>query len=209
MPETDRPKIYLITPPELDLSVFPDILCAVLDACPVACLRMALSSQDEDHILRVGDTLREITHSRDIPLVVQTHVAMVARLGLDGVHLLDGPRSVRQTRKDLGDDAIIGAFCATSRHDGMGAAEAGADYVCFGPVGKTALGDGSTVDMDVFNWWSEVIEIPVVAEGGIDHETMATLSDITDFVALGPEIWRAVDPAKQLIQLVGYLEPNP
>ncbi|HIE71875.1 MAG TPA: hypothetical protein EYP98_17775, partial [Planctomycetes bacterium] len=55
------------------------------------------------------------------------------RLGLDGVHLTDGSRSVRVARKELGPDAIVGAFCGTSRHDGMVAGEAGADYVALGP----------------------------------------------------------------------------
>src|SRR4028118_212806 len=63
------------------------------------------------------------------------HALLVSRLGLDGVPLLDAARSVRKVRKDLGDDAIVGAFCHASRHDGMTAGELGADYVSFGPVG--------------------------------------------------------------------------
>ena len=36
-------------------------------------------------------------------------------------------------------DAIVGAFCGTSRHDGMTAGEMGADYVSFGPVAAVSL----------------------------------------------------------------------
>jgi len=202
MPEADRPQIYLITPPELDISVFPDAFAAVLDATEVACVRLALSSHDESHVMRAADALRTIAHARDIPLVIETHVAMVARLGLDGVHLSDGARSVRAVRKELGADAIIGSFCGTSRHDGMAAGEAGADYISFGPVGHSALGQGNVVELDLFKFWSEVIEIPVVAEGGMDKENMATLSELTDFIAVGPEVWQANDPAARLAELV-------
>ena len=45
MDAPEQPQIYLITPPEVELSQFPAQLAAVLDAHPVACVRMALSTQ--------------------------------------------------------------------------------------------------------------------------------------------------------------------
>ncbi len=83
--------------------------------------------------------------------------ALVERLGLDGVHLTDGARTVRKARKDLGADAIVGAFCGVTRHEGISAGEAGADYAAFGPIGATGLGEG---DYGLFQWWSEMIEVP-------------------------------------------------
>lgn len=201
MPDQDRPQLYLITPPAFDLDSFPDRLAAVLDAAEVACLRLSLATRDEDQVARAADTLREIAHARDIPLVIERHVLLVERLGLDGVHLTDGARSVRKTRKDLGPDAIIGAFCGASRHEGLSAGEAGADYVAFGPAGATPLGDGTRADHELFAWWSEMIEVPVVAEGALTPELIAALSPVADFLALGEEIWSADDPAVALRRL--------
>jgi thiamine-phosphate pyrophosphorylase len=164
----------------------------------VACLRLALSARDEDRISRAADALREVVHARDVPLVVEGHVLLVQRLGLDGVHLLDGARSVRKVRKDLGDDAIVGTFCGGSRHDGMTAGELGADYVSFGPVGATALGDGRRAERDLFEWWSEVIEVPCIAEGALDEDLVRSLAPVTDFFAFGPEVWGADDPVARL-----------
>ena len=104
--------------------------------------------------------MREVTIARDVALVIERHILLVERLGLDGVHLTDGVRSVRKARKALGDDAIVGTYCAASRHDGMTAGEMGADYVSFGPVGDTPLGDGTTAGREIFEWWSEMIEGP-------------------------------------------------
>jgi len=206
MTEADRPQIYLITPPELDLEVFPDRLAALLDATDIACVRLALSSRDEDHIARAADALRAVSHARDVALVIEAHVLMVTRLGLDGVHLTDGARSVRTVRKDLGSDAIVGAFCGTSRHEGMNAAEAGADYVAFGPVGETPLGDGSRVEFDLFDWWSQVIEVPAVAEGALTADLIKQYGPVTDFLGLGPELWSAPDPAAALARLLAALD---
>jgi thiamine-phosphate pyrophosphorylase len=197
----ERPQITLVTPPELELSSFPDLLHRTLDAAPVACLRLTLSTRDEDRIARAADALREIVHARDIPLVIDGHVLLVERLGLDGVHLTDGARSIRKVRKDLGPDAIVGAFCGTSRHDGLTAGELGADYVGFGPVGATGLGDGRMAERDLFQWWSEMIEVPVIAEGALDEDLVRSLAPVTDFFAFGAEIWEAEDPTARLRSL--------
>ncbi len=199
--ERDRPQIILVTPPELELATFPGLLARCLDAAPVACLRLSLSAREEDRISRAADALREVVHSRDIPLVIEGHVLLVSRLGLDGVHLTDGARSVRKVRKDLGADAIVGTFCNGSRHDGLTAGELGADYISFGPVGETALGDGRRADHELFEWWSEVVEVPCIAEGALDEALVRDLAPITDFFAFGPEVWSAEDPVARLRSL--------
>ncbi|PYE86075.1 thiamine phosphate synthase [Pseudoroseicyclus aestuarii] len=195
---TDQPQLYLVSPPEIDLETFVPRLEACLDAVPVACLRLDLATRDEDAIARAADTLREIAHARDIPLVITDHWLLAERLGLDGVHLSDGPRQVRKARKALPEDAIVGAFCGTSRHDGMTAGEAGADYVAFGPAGETALGGGARAEAEMFGWWSEMIELPVVAEGALDPVTLRALAPVTDFFSLREEIWGEADPAAAL-----------
>lgn len=201
MSAPENPQIYLILPPEIDPDGFPDALARVLEAAPVACLRLALATTDEARIIRAADTIRALAHERDIPLVLDNHFLLAGRLGLDGVHLTDGARRVRKARAELGSDAIVGAFCGTSRHAGLSAGEAGADYIAFGPAGQTALGDGESADKDLFAWWSEMIEIPVVAEGALDRDTLRALAPVTDFVALGPEIWEADDPAQALAEM--------
>lgn len=201
MADAEQPQLYLVTPPEISLSGFPEILASLLDAVEIACVRLELATRDEDRIARAADACREVTHARDVALVITDHVLMVERLGLDGVHFSDGARHVRKTRKDLGSDAIIGAFCGTSRHEGMTAGEAGADYVTFGPVGASLLGDGTIAERDTFEWWSEVIEVPIVAEGGLTEALVRDLSPVTDFIALGEEIWLADSPMDRLLSL--------
>jgi thiamine-phosphate pyrophosphorylase len=205
MDTPEQPQLYLITPPQFTLETFPQTLARVLDAHPIACVRLALSTRDEDVVLRAADALREITDARDVALVIADHTLLAERIGLDGVHLTDAARSVRHARKTLGDEAIVGSFCAGSRHDGMAAGEAGADYVSFGPVQPSALDDGSHAELDLFKWWSEVIEVPVVAEGQLDDALIRTLTPFTDFFGLGDEIWTADDPVKALSDLIAAM----
>ena len=199
---TDAPQLYLMTPAGAQASALGPMLAEVMDRVAPACLRIR-GGAEEDELGRLADMAREIAHARDVAVVIDDHVKLALRHGLDGVHLNDGAKAVRYARKELGDDAIVGAFCGTSRHEGMNAAEAGADYVAFGPVSDSALYRGDPVELELFQWWSEMIEVPVVAEGAITRELITQLTPITDFIALGPEIWTQEDPAATLALLWG------
>ena len=198
MMDQEHPQVYLITPGEFELSRFSDQLASVLDGNEVGCVRLALNTKDELEISKIADSLRDVCHARDVALVIESHIMLVERLGLDGVHLIDGARAVRKTRDALGKEAIVGTFCGTSKHDGMSASEAGADYVSFGPVQSTTLGDGQVAEINLFAWWSEMIEVPVVAEGGLDIPAITNLRKVTDFIALQDEIWRKDNPSEAL-----------
>lgn len=206
MAAQDAPQITLITPPVLDLDSFPDQLAAVMDRVDIACLRLSLATRDEDTLGRAADACRVVAHARDVAIVIADHALFVTRHGLDGIHLTDGARSVRALRKDLGSDAIVGAFCGTTRHEGITAGEAGADYVAYGPVGETTLGKGERAEFELFEWWSAMIEVPVIAEGALTRALVEQFGPVTDFFGIGPEIWSAADPAAALKDLLAPLD---
>ena len=199
-PPKDAPQLYLITPAGARASELGPLLTLAMDRVTPACLRIP-GTGDETELGRIADLVRDLAHQRDIAVVIDDHIALAQRHGLDGVHLTDGARTVRYARKELGADAIIGAYCGNSRHDGMNAGEGGADYVAFGPVGDSVLGRGAPVELELFEWWSEVIEVPVVAEGAITAGLIAQIAPICDFIAIGPEIWGEDDPAGALADL--------
>lgn len=205
-----QPQIYLITPPLPDPERFPDQLAGILDAQAIACVRLQMAGDDAGAIARMADRLREVTHARDVALVIAEHALLAGQLGLDGVHLdhrsrLAGGSGLRKLRADLGTDAIIGVHCGQSRHAGLSAGEAGADYIAFGPVGGTELEDGARAPDDLFAWWSEVVELPVVAEGALRADDVARLAPVTDFFGIGAEIWGDDDPLSALHALTAAL----
>jgi thiamine-phosphate pyrophosphorylase len=87
----------------------------------------------------------------------------------------------------------------------MNAGEAGADYVAFGPVGQSGLDTGVRAGVDLFAWWSEMVEVPVVAEGALDAAIVENLAPVTDFFGIGEEIWSREDPLAALRALVAPL----
>ena len=208
MKERADPKIYLITPTEIDLQGnFPKQLNAIFDDIDIACLRLELSSTDERLLGRTADALREICHAHEVAIIIERHMLLVEPFGLDGVHLTDGAKSVAQARKLLGKERIVGAYCAVSRHTGLNAGEIGADYVTFGPVTASNLDDGKIAGTELFEWWSHMIEVPVVAEGKFDRDTATQIAQHADFLAFGNEIWAHKDPVAELRAMLDFTNP--
>jgi len=202
MSDKEIPQVYLITPTNADLSFYAEKLAPILDICPVACIRLGVSSDDESIISRHADQLRDVAHARDISAVITNHYRLVNSLGLDGVHRFDAAKTIREVREELGTEAIVGSFCGNSKHKGLNAGEAGADYISFGPVDHSALTDDNIAEFETFEWWSEMVEIPVIAEGNINHDLASQLAPVIDFLALGQEIWKNDNPK---IELKEYL----
>ncbi len=193
MPEQTTARLYLVAPAGPGLSRCAEALPRLLASHDIACIRIAGAGTSEDDLSRAADTIRPICHERDVPVLMTDHFRLVTPLGLDGVHLTDGARNVRQARKALAKDAIVGAYAHISRHDGMTAGEIGADYVSFGPLTQSSLGDGRLAPLDLFGWWSEMIELPVVAEGGLTPLVATDLAPVSDFICLGDELWSSPD----------------
>jgi len=185
-------RLYLVTPEDFEPEPFAALADRALAAHPVACLRLDLGTAPEEQWRAAVDHLLPVAHAHEVALVIAEHHRLVAPLGLDGVHLGTSRVPVREVRRALGPDRIVGAHAGISRHMGITLANAGADYVALGPVAETgALGDGSRADDALFEWWAEVIETPVVAEGGVTPADAARLAPSADFVVPGLGVWAA------------------
>jgi thiamine-phosphate pyrophosphorylase len=50
-----------------------------------------------------------------------------------------------------------------------------------------------------------MIEVPVVAEGGLNEELVRSYAPYTDFFGIGDEIWREEDPVAALRRLTAAM----
>jgi len=77
----------------------------------------------------------------------------------------------------------------------MQAGEDGADYVAFGAFFPTATKDAPTrADPEILRWWSELMELPSVAIGGITAENCAPLVQAgANFLAVVSAVWSHPD----------------
>ncbi len=104
--------------------------------------------------------------------IVNDHADIAAAVGADGVHLGQDDLPIASARIVLGGDKLIG-ISTHSVEQARAALAAGADYIGFGPVFRTATknageAQGCARIVDI----KRAVPIPVIAIGGITHENV-------------------------------------
>ena len=190
----ERCRIYLITPPAFDPATFADQFAAALDAGDVGAVQLRLKNATDDAIKRAIDALRPITQSRNVAFLLNDRPDLAVSHGCDGAHVGQDDTPAPIARKILG-DLTMGVTSHDSRHLAMEAGEAGADYVAFGAFFPTTTKDASTTaSIETLRWWTEMMEIPAVAIGGITADNCAPLVQAgADFLAVVGAIWNHAD----------------
>ena len=214
MPGEERCRLYLVTPPALDLALFPDQLAAALDAGDVAAVQLRLKPADDDAVRRAVDRLLPTAQSRGVTFLLNDRPDLARQAGCDGAHVGQDDLAGVDARRILG-DLTLGMTCHGSRDLAMQAGEDGADYVAFGAFYPTATKDAvHRAEPDLLAWWSELMELPCVAIGGITAANCAPLVAAgADFLAVVGAVWshpngpaagvRAMNDAIARVELTG------
>jgi thiamine-phosphate pyrophosphorylase len=191
----DGCRIYLITPPVFEPLPFADRLAAALDAGDVAAVQLRLKDVGDDTWRRTIDVLRPVTQAREVAFLLNDRADLVKPTGCDGVHVGQEDMPARQARALIGSDLTLGVTCKGSRDLAMRAGEDGADYVAFGAFfPSTTKQVTNLLDPEILAWWSEMMELPSCAIGGISADNCGPLVAAgTDFLAVVGCIWNHPD----------------
>ncbi|NQV45377.1 MAG: thiamine phosphate synthase [Rhodospirillales bacterium] len=195
-------RLYLITPPRIELRLFHGQLSEALNAGDVACIQLRLKDVSDDVIMGAADTLLPLAQELDIPFLVNDRPDLAVRVGADGVHIGQDDASYEEARALLGDDGIIGISCHGSRHLAMVGAEKGADYVTFGSFFPSNSKSGEPcTDIDLVRWWRDISVVQCAAVGGITPENCTPIiSAGVDFLAVSEGIWDYPDGPGAAVQ---------
>ncbi|MBC6411654.1 MAG: thiamine phosphate synthase [Hyphomonadaceae bacterium] len=198
-------QIYLITPPQIhDLDMFADTLENALKAGPVACLQIRLKNTTDTGLLHVTNRLSPTCRAHDTLILINDRPDLAKVCRADGVHIGQGDMDCFSSRKLLDEGAIIGVTCHNSRELAFKAAGAGADYVAFGAFFDTPTkSPGTWADVEILQWWSETVEVPCVAIGGITVKNARTIIETgAAFIAVSSGVWAHPDgPGPAVSQL--------
>ena len=194
-------KLYLITPPKININKFAISLSEVLKTSLVSCLQLRLKDVKDKDIIEAARILKPICNNYDVPFILNDRLDLVRELEVDGVHLGQEDASISEARKLLGPNAIIGASCYNSKHRAMEAAEAGANYVAFGAFFDTKTKNPKTrAKINTIKDWVFISNVPCVAIGGINPSNCIELvSAGVDFLAVIGCIWNSNEDPKSAI----------
>lgn len=130
---------------------------------------------EEEEFLKEALEIQQLCRTYQVPLIINDNVKLAARIHADGVHVGQKDMEVREARKQLGAQAIIGVSAHTLE-EAAAAREGSADYLGVGAVFPTGTkSDTTELGIEGLSAICRQAEIPVVAIGGITKEKIALL----------------------------------
>lgn len=187
-------KIYLISPPKIELKQFSAQLEKALKTNLVPVFQLRLKGYENSEVKKIAKELLKICHANNCQFLINDFFEMALEIGANGVHLgaEDGSIKIaREKSKKINPNFVIGASCYDSKHLAMEAGEQGADYISFGTFfpSKTKNSKGKPTT-EILEWANELLNIPTVAIGGITDQNCSTLVKAgADFLAVISYVW--------------------
>lgn len=170
--------LYLVTNRELMSSktIEESVKEAIKGGCTIVQLREKDISSKEFY--DIAKSLRKITKKHKVPFIINDRVDIALAVNADGVHVGQSDLSLKDVRKLIGKNKIIGVSCG-NLEEAKKAYKDGADYLGVGAVFPTnTKKDAKDVGIDGLKEIINNIPLPIVAIGGINKENIENLRDI-------------------------------
>jgi len=150
-----------------------DLKTLVEEILKAGCKNVILREKDlaEDEYEQLLNSLLSIFKIHKANLIVHKHLRIAAKYYLP-IHLTS-EQSIKEARKKLGENIIIGKSCH-SLNEAVKAEEEGADYIVFGPVFESISkeGYGRQISLEELNKVCKALRIRIYALGGITPKNL-------------------------------------
>ncbi len=185
-------QIYLISPPQIILSEFVVSLKNALSTNFVPVFQLRLKEYSQTDVAKIAKQVQKVCKDYNCQLILNDYPNIALDLELDGVHLGKDDAKIAEVRKQVPDYFTIGASCYNSKHRAMQAGEDGANYLAFGAFFPTTTKKIEYyADVDLLQWATELLNLPIVAIGGINTNNCASLvANKADFLAVISFVWQ-------------------
>lgn len=187
--------LYFIT----DSTCVPEnrFLPVVEAACKGGATIVQLREKDKStrEYMQLAAATHEITARYGIPLIIDDRVDVALAVGAEGVHVGQSDMPVRDVRRILGPDKIVGATAKTVPQ-ALEAYEQGADYLGCGAIYPTTTHVKTVITpVETLKDVVKAVPIPVNAIGGLNKDNIFVLkgSGIAGICVVSA-IMKAADP---------------
>lgn len=193
------------------ISYLDSVRLALEGGCRWVQLRMKGASEEE--MLPVALEAQRMCREAGATFIIDDHVELVRRIGVDGVHLGKNDMPIDEARSILGSGFIIGGT-ANTFDDVLMHHRRGADYIGCGPFRFTTTKEKLSPVLGLEGYRSIMeqmkaagLDMPVVAIGGITAADIPSImaTGVTG-IALSGSVLRAADPAAEMARLIAITE---
>lgn len=163
-------------------------------------------SSDKEFLEKAKE-IQEITRRKKIPLIINDRVDVAKLIDAEGVHIGEDDLPVKEARRILGSEKIIGASACDLKTAKLKEKE-GADYIGLGPIFETSSKNiERPLGINILEEANEVLDVPVFPIGGINLGNLEqTISAGTKRIAVISAIFMAEDVKKATKELLRRLK---
>ncbi len=181
-------------------TLYEQIECALKGG--VTCLQLREKDLNFEAFFEEALNIKSLCKKYNVPFIINDNVEVAIKCNADGIHVGQHDMSLKDVRKMVGNDMIIGVSVQTVEQ-ALEAQENGADYLGVGAVFSTSTKpDADDVSYDTLKQICQNTKIPVVAIGGINKDNIMDLSGSgVDGVALVSAIFAAKNIENECMKL--------
>ncbi|WP_332065761.1 thiamine phosphate synthase [Bartonella sp. CB189] len=157
----------------------------ILQTKSFACVILYDSGDDAAFLQKRAQIYAEDIQSNEAALVISGENRIAERIKADGFHLEGDISALENLKNQKKEQKIRGFGNVRNRHYAMVAAEAGTDYLLFGKLGADKKPHPHARNIQLAQWWAEIMEIPAVIQAGSDFATFdEVLQTGCEFIAI-------------------------
>jgi len=168
--------LYALTPPNLEAGTVSWLRLRESIEQGIDALQLRLSGKSDRQILDLGWQIRQLTQEAGVVMIVNDRLDLCQILDADGLHLGQDDIPLKEARKILGPDKIIGLSTHTLRQAYEAEAE-GADYLGYGPCYPSLTKENLSprVSLEDISKLSQTLKIPFFVIGGLCLENLSPI----------------------------------
>ena len=185
-----RKFIYLISPNTISKNFYKN-LDQVLASKKVKYFQLRLKSCPKSKIIRIGKKLRKITKKYKVKFIINDYPDLVNKIKADGCHIGQSDVSVKNSKKFLKTNKIIGVTCHGSKKLVSIALRDKPNYLAIGSFFKSKLKpNAKRAQKNLILWCKRKSKIPLVGIGGINNKNYKSLIEFgLNYLAISSFIW--------------------
>jgi thiamine-phosphate pyrophosphorylase len=154
------------------------------------------------------ETVTPIIQSAGAAALVADSIQIAARAKADGVHITGPVAAVKEAVDKLAPRLIVGAACDGTRNDALDKGEHRPDYMFFGKIDGDTHPEPHPKNIELGEWWAQVIELPCVVMGGYAVDGIRRIAQSgAEFIALSAAVFgEGRDPRDEVEKVNALLE---
>lgn len=195
-----RPRLVLLTTALGDAGA-DAAMRGALAGGDVASVILDSAGRDSASFQQFAEGLVPIIQAAGAAAIIADDTRCAGRVAADGIHLSAGDLAeLKDSVARYSPKFIVGGSGFETRHDALEAGERMPDYLFFGRFGGDIADAPHEKNLEMGEWWAEIVEIPCIVMAGRSIESVAAaVATEAEFVALSAAVFSRPEEAGAMV----------